>query len=63
MTQEEFNAMLIAAKPTLKTLLQELLAEGLEGGYYTSKYSGEEMDALLDKISALPGARYEEELK
>ena len=56
MTQEEFNAMLIAAKPTLKTLLQELLAEGLEGGYYTSKYSGEEMDALLDKISVLPGA-------
>lgn len=53
MTQEQFNEMLISSKPILKTIFQELLAEGLEGGYYTSKYSGEEMDALLDKISAL----------
>lgn len=52
MTQEEFNAMLTAAKPTLKTLLQQILAEGLAGGYYTSKYSGEEIDALLDQVSA-----------
>lgn len=36
MTQEEFNAM-----------LQVALAQGLPGGYYTSKYSGEEVDALL----------------
>ena len=40
MTQEEFNAM-----------LQVALAQGLPGGYYTSKYSGEEIDALLDKIT------------
>lgn len=37
MTQEEFNAM-----------LQVAIAQGLPGGLYTSKYSGEEMDALLD---------------
>lgn len=36
MTQEEFNAM-----------LQVAIAQGLPGGYYTSKYSGEEVDALL----------------
>ena len=41
MTQEEFNAM-----------LQVALAQGLPGGYYTSKYSGEEIDALLDKGKA-----------
>lgn len=37
MTQEEFNSM-----------LQTAIAQGLPGGHYTSKYSGEEMDALLD---------------
>ena len=42
MTQDEFNSMLLAA-----------LAQGLPGGYYTSKYSGEEMDALLDKVKAM----------
>ena len=42
MTQDEFNSMLLAA-----------LAQGLPGGYYTSKYSGEEMDALLDKAKAM----------
>lgn len=36
MTQEEFNAM-----------LQVAIAQGLPGGYYTSKFSGEEQDALL----------------
>ena len=36
MTQEEFNGM-----------LQVAIAQGLPGGYYTSKYSGEEVDALL----------------
>lgn len=24
-------------------------------GYYTSKYSGEEIDALLDKVAAMDG--------
>lgn len=42
MTQEEFNKM-----------LQIALAEGLPGGYYTSKYSGEEIDELLDKVKQL----------
>ena len=42
MTQEEFNAM-----------LQVALAQGLPAGYYTSKYSGEEIDALLDKIKEM----------
>ena len=42
MTQDEFNSMLLAA-----------LAQGLPGGYYTSKYSGEEIDALLDKVNAM----------
>lgn len=39
MTQEEFNA-----------LMDAYLAQRGEG-YYMSKYSGEEMDALLDSIS------------
>ena len=42
MTQEEFNAM-----------LQVALSQGLPGGYYTSKYRGEEIDALLDKVKAM----------
>ena len=46
MTQEEFNSMLRAA-----------LAQGLPGGYYTSKYSGEEIDALLDKVKAMATAQ------
>lgn len=54
MSQDEFNEMLIAAKPVLKELIQEILSDGLEGGYYTSKYSGEEIDALLDKVAQLP---------
>ena len=52
MTQDEFNAMLTAAKPVLRVLLQQILTEGLPGGYYTSRYSGEEMDELLDRVSA-----------
>ena len=42
MTQEEFNNMFLVA-------LQQLNMDG----YYTSKYSGEEQDALFDKIAAL----------
>lgn len=45
MTQEEFNQM-----------LQIALTQGLPGGYYTSKYSGEEIDALLDQVAALSAA-------
>ena len=49
MTQEEFNAM-----------LQVAIAQGLPGGYYTSKYSGEEMDALLDKVKEMTSEPTEE---
>ena len=49
MTQEEFNSMLRAA-----------LAQGLPAGYYTSKYSGEEMDALLDKVKEMTTKTTEE---
>ena len=42
MTQAEFNQT-----------LQIALAQGLPGGYYASKYSGEEIDALLDKVAEL----------
>ena len=42
MTQEEFNKMFLVA-------LQQFSLNG----YYTSKYSGEEQDALFDKIAAL----------
>ncbi|MCI9402189.1 MAG: hypothetical protein HFF04_00760 [Oscillospiraceae bacterium] len=42
MTQEEFNQMLAVA-----------IAQGLGGGTYISKYSGEEIDALLDKVAAM----------
>ena len=41
MTQEEFNQM-----------LQIAISEGLPGGYYTSKYSGEEQDAMFDWVNA-----------
>lgn len=44
MTQEEFNQMLAVA-----------IAQGFPGGTYVSKYSGEEMDALLDKVNEIYG--------
>lgn len=42
MNQEEFNQMLAVA-----------IAQGIGGGTYISKYSGEEIDALLDKVAAM----------
>lgn len=42
MTQEEFNEMLSVA-----------IANGIGGGAHISKYSGEEIDALLDKVAAM----------
>lgn len=44
MTQEQFNAM-----------LQVALAEGLPGGYATSKYSAEEIDRMLDWVKTQMG--------
>lgn len=43
MTQEEFNRMLAIA-----------ISQGLPGGYYKSKYSGERIDTLLDKVETPP---------
>lgn len=43
MTQEEFNAM-----------LQTAIAQGVLG-YYTSKFSGEEIDSLLTKLTIANG--------
>lgn len=48
MTQDEFNAM-----------LQVALAQGLPGGYYTSKFSGEETDAILSGKGMVFLGRYD----
>ena len=45
MTQEEFNA-----------LMDVYLAQYFNKGYYTSKYSGEEIDALLDYVASQKGS-------
>lgn len=42
MTQEEFNQMLSVA-----------IAQGIGGGTYISKYSGEDMDALLTYVESI----------
>ena len=51
---------LVAVGPAQEFLIERLnfgilvaLAQGLPGGYYTSKYSGEEIDALLDKVKEM----------
>lgn len=44
MTQEEFNAM-----------MDNYLAQYLDGGYYTSQYSGEEIDTAISKVASLEG--------
>lgn len=41
MTQQEFNA-----------LMDVYLAQYLSGGYYTLKYTGEQLDAMLDSLEA-----------
>jgi len=40
MTQAEFNA-----------LMDVYLAQYLGGGYYTLKYTGEQLDAMLDSLN------------
>ena len=43
---------------TTEERLAALLGSGEEpSGYYTSKYSGEELDALLDKVAAMEGSK------
>lgn len=37
-------------------MLAVAVAQGLPGGYYTSRYGGEETDNLLDKISNIGGS-------
>ena len=41
-------------------MLHVALAQGLPGGYYASKYSGEEIDALLDKVKEMTTKTTEE---
>ena len=36
--------------------LERIVSEMQGEGSYTSKYSGEEIDALLDKVAAMDGA-------
>lgn len=51
MTLEERVTELEARVAALSvTTLEE---ESAPSGYYTSKYSGEEIDALLDKVAAM----------
>ena len=37
-------------------MVRDAQAQATPEGYYTSKYSGEEIDALLDKIAPLEAA-------
>ncbi len=37
-------------------MVRDAQAQATPEGYYTSKYSGEEIDALLDKIASLEAA-------
>lgn len=37
----------------ISTMELQALAEETPTSYYTSKYSGEEIDALLDKVAAM----------
>lgn len=41
MTQEQFN-----------DLMDVYLAQYLSGGYYTLKYTGEQLDAMLDSLNS-----------
>lgn len=49
MTMEELEARV----KVLEEALTAQRASTQPGGYYVSKYSGEEMDALLDKIKEM----------
>ena len=50
MTIEE---RLSALEERISTMELQALAEKTPTSYYTSKYSGEEIDALLDKVAAM----------
>lgn len=50
MTIEE---RLSALEQRISTMELQALAEKTPTSYYTSKYSGEEIDALLDKVAAM----------
>ena len=50
MTIEE---RLSALEQRISTMELQALAEETHTIYYTSKYSGEEIDALLDKVAAM----------
>ena len=50
MTIEE---RLSALEERISTMELQAFAEETPTSYYTSKYSGEEIDALLDKVAAM----------
>lgn len=41
----------------LEARLDALAPDGEPEGYYTHKYTGEEMDALLDRVAAMAETR------
>lgn len=54
MTIEELQAQVAALQEQVAALsVQTLAGDTGPSGYATSKYSVEEMDALLDKVSAM----------
>ena len=55
MTMEELQAQVAALQEQVAALSVQTLADDTgPSGYATSKYSVEEMDALLDKVAAMP---------
>lgn len=55
MTMENLQAQVAALQEQVAALSVQALAEDAwPSGYATSKYSVEEMDALLDKVAAMP---------
>lgn len=52
--EQTTEARLRALEAQVAAMSTAALAAAEPSGYYTSKYSGEEIDALLDKVAALP---------
>lgn len=54
MTMEELQAQVAQLQEQMSALSMQTLSEDTgPSGYATSKYSVEEMDALLDKVAAM----------
>lgn len=56
MTMENLQAQVAALQEQVAALQEQVaaLSDTWPSGYATSKYSVEEMDALLDKVAAMP---------